>query len=376
MNFYTAEVVTLRSSKLFGQLPQTELDLLAKLGGEQTFEPGREIFKEGDPGDGLYFVKDGLVEISVSVGENSHHVFSTIEPGDIFGEMAVLEDKPRSATATAREKTVVHFIPRGDMLNLVARSPALSMALLREISNRLREFNGQYLREVIQAERLAVVGRFARSIIHDLKNPLNIIGITAEIAGMDNTSQEMRRESAGRIMRQVERISEMIGEILEFTQGSASEFVLTSMDFPLYLSQILDELRPELAPKSVTIEMASPPPAVSLPLNPKRLRRAFSNLLHNAAEAMPDGGSIYLRFEAKPSELVVEVEDTGPGIAPEIAGRLFEPFATHGKAHGTGLGLSICKRIVEEHHGWISARTEPGRGAIFTFGLPLPKKQG
>jgi signal transduction histidine kinase len=63
---------------------------------------------------------------------------------------------------------------------------------------------------------------------------------------------------------------------------------------------------------------------------------------------------------------------SGRGIAPEIAGQLFETFATHGKVHGTGLGLSISKTIVEDHHGWIKARNEPGKGAVFSFGLPRP----
>ena len=89
---------------------------------------------------------------------------------------------------------------------------------------------------------------------------------------------------------------------------------------------------------------------------------------------MPEGGKIVLRFVETPTEVVTEIEDSGPGIAPEMAGRLFEPFATHGKAHGTGLGLSICKRIVADHQGWISARSEPGHGAIFAFGLPRPKR--
>jgi signal transduction histidine kinase len=70
---------------------------------------------------------------------------------------------------------------------------------------------------------------------------------------------------------------------------------------------------------------------------------------------------------------VTEIEDTGSGIAPEIAGQLFEAFATHGKAHGTGLGLSICKKIVEDHGGWIRSGNAPTRGAIFSFGLPLAK---
>ncbi len=87
---------------------------------------------------------------------------------------------------------------------------------------------------------------------------------------------------------------------------------------------------------------------------------------------MPDGGVVTFRFQATPQEVATEIEDSGKGIAPEIASRMFEPFATYGKAQGTGLGLSICRRIVEDHRGRIFARTEPGRGAIFVFTLPVP----
>jgi signal transduction histidine kinase len=80
-----------------------------------------------------------------------------------------------------------------------------------------------------------------------------------------------------------------------------------------------------------------------------------------------------LRFKSGEKEITVEIEDNGPGISPEIAGQLFQPFATHGKAKGTGLGLSICKKIVEDHGGSISAHSEPGRGATFAFTLPLAK---
>jgi signal transduction histidine kinase len=106
-------------------------------------------------------------------------------------------------------------------------------------------------------------------------------------------------------------------------------------------------------------------------MDQKRLMHVFSNLLHNALDAMPGGGQITIGFELRPNEVVTEIEDTGPGIAEQILPRLFEAFATFGKAKGTGLGLSICKRIVEDHRGWITARNEPGRGAVFSFGLPL-----
>jgi signal transduction histidine kinase len=311
-----------------------------------------------------------LVEISGLVGHQVRLVFSEVGPGDLFGEMAVIEDKPRSACAVAKADVSVSFIPRAEMLALVERSPVLALALLREISHRLREFNRQYLREVLQAERLAIVGRFARSIVHDLKNPLNVIGLTAEMAGMDEAPPQMRQQVAERIRVQVERISELIGEILDFTQDSQSDFVLTPFDYGVFVNQLLDELDPEADLKLVTIELANPPPPVEVFIHPKRLRRVFCNLIHNATDAMPEGGKILLRFHATDTEVVTEFEDAGRGLAPEVAGQLFHAFPTHGKAHGTGLGLSICKRIIEDHQGWIAARNAPGRGAVFSFGLP------
>lgn len=364
-------MVTLETSELFRELNGNDLQALKGFAQERKYRPGEDIFREGDAGDGIYSVKEGLVEISGIVGQNVRVSFSKVGAGEIFGEMAVLEDKPRSASATAREETTVYFLERTEMLKLVGRSPALSLSLLREISHRLREFNHQYLREVLQTERLAIIGRFARSIVHDLKNPLNIIGLTAEMAGSAHAPLEMRQDAQARIRKQVDRISDMIGEILDFTQGSQSAVILALFDYGQYVERVLEEIRPEAALKSASLELGSPLPGVKVQLDPKRLRRVFHNLVNNATDAMPRGGKVIVRFVVKKAEIVTEIEDTGPGIAPEIAGRLFEAFATHGKAHGTGLGLSISKRILEDHRGWISARNEPGRGAVFSFGLPL-----
>jgi signal transduction histidine kinase len=365
-------MVTLEDSRLFRQLKSADMAALRGAARERTLRAGQEIFKEGDAGDGLYVVKDGLVEISAGVGQNGRQVFSQVGPGEMFGEMAVIEDKPRSANALAKDETIVYFVSRDELLTLVERSPSLALALLREVSHRLRQFDRQYLREVLQAERLAVIGRFARSVVHDLKNPLNIIGLTAEIAGMSQSTPESRQQAVASIRQQVDRISEMIGEILDFTQGVSSNLVLPPMDYSVFVRDVVEELRSEAALRSVAVEFENEPPRKHLIINPKRLRRVFHNLIHNATEAMQTGGKVLLRFASNPKEVVTELEDTGPGIAPEMEGRLFEAFATHGKVNGTGLGLSICKRIIEDHHGWISGRNQPGRGAIFAFGLPVP----
>lgn len=365
-------MLPIEASPLFKRLTAEELKELTRTAREMRFAADQEIFKEGDSGDGVYVVKSGQVHISGLVGPERRHIFSRIEPGDIFGEMAVLDNKPRSATATAGPASEVYFFPRDEMLRLVESSPALAMVLLREISGRLREFNRQYVEEVLQTERLALVGRFARSIVHDLKNPLNIIGISAEMAGSDRSTPDSRRLAKTRISRQVDRISELVNEILEFTQGSRDAFVAAPTDYETFIAQLLDEIRPEIELKSATIRLENPVPPVKLLLDPKRLRRVFYNLIHNATDAMPDGGPILFRFSMlNGGEVMTEIEDSGPGIAPEVVDRLFDAFVTHGKAHGTGLGLSICRKIVEDHQGRISARNEPGRGAIFSFILPV-----
>jgi signal transduction histidine kinase len=363
-------MVALEASKLFCQLNPAELNALRRVTREQTYAAEQEIFKEGDDGDGVYVVRDGLVEISGLVDQNMRLVFSRIGPGDVFGEMAVIESKPRSACAVAKVDTRVYFIPRTELLALVERSPVLALTLLQEISHRLREFNRQYLQEALQTERLAVVGRFARSIVHDLKNPLNIIGLTAEMASMDRATPEMRQRASAGIRKQVESISDLIGEILDFTQGAKPGYMLTPADYGAFVNHLMEELIPEVGLKAVTLELENPPPSAEVLIHPKRLRRVFYNLMHNATDAMPEGGKIMLRFQTTDAEVVTEIEDSGKGIAPEIVPQLFEVFATHGKAHGTGLGLSICKRIIEDHEGWISARNQMGRGAVFSFGLP------
>jgi signal transduction histidine kinase len=362
----------LESCKPFRNLNSNELDELRKIAAERTFAAGERIFKEGDSGDGIYAVKEGSVEISVAMNQNARHVFAKLGPGDIFGEMAVVELKPRSATAMATTNTQVYFIPRDALLSLLGKSPALSLELLRDISQRLRDFNRRYIDETIQAERLAVIGRFARSIIHDLKNPLSIIGMSAELIAMQPAKPELRETAQARIRKQVERISDLISDILDFTNGSQARMFVGNTNYAVFVQSVLEEIRTDVEPRRVGIE-AQPPPSVDLPIDPKRLRRVFHNLIHNATDAMPRGGTVFVRFLKENNELITEIEDTGSGIAPEIANTLFEAFATFGKEHGTGLGLSICKKIIEDHQGRIWARNQPGRGAVFAFALPLPK---
>ncbi|HEX4341948.1 MAG TPA: ATP-binding protein [Verrucomicrobiae bacterium] len=363
-------MVALETVSLFRHLGERDLAALRHIVREKHFSATQEIFHEGATGDGMYAVKSGLVEIST--GNAPKRVpLSEVKEGEIFGEMAVVENQPRSANAVAACDTVVWFIPRADLLQLLDKSPALSLSLLREISHRLREFNRHYINEVVQAERMSVIGRFTNSIIHDLKSPLSVIGMATEMLSSPEVPVDRRARATQHIHDQMERINDLITDVLEFTRGSTGPMPLIPLSYAAFVLPVIEELRHDARVKEVQIEFENQPPQRELRLNPRRLRRVFYNLIHNATDAMPNGGKIILRFIPGRTDITTEIEDTGHGIAPEIADNLFKAFATHGKANGTGLGLSISKKIVEDHGGRIWARNEPKHGAIFAFSLPL-----
>jgi signal transduction histidine kinase len=367
-------MVPLESSKLFCELSPADLENVKRVTEERVYVKGDHIFREGDVGDGIYVVKEGTVILAKVIAHGESRAYSQATEGDLFGEMAVLDDNMRSLSAIADGPTTVYFISRPDLEKLLDSTPRLAAAIVREIARRIRDFNEKYYKEVIEGERLSLVGRFASSIVHDLKNPLNIIGISADMACMPSATPESRQVSKVRIRKQVDRISNMVSELLEFTQGSNTNFVLARVDYSAFILQLIEEISAEVALKSVTIEYVNQPPPVLVQLNPQRLARVFHNFIGNAADAMPGGGKVRMSFHTTPDNmLVTEMHDTGKGIPQQMLDRLFQAFATFGKANGTGLGLSICKKIVQDHKGAVFARNAPEGGAVFGFSLPLPK---
>jgi signal transduction histidine kinase len=130
-----------------------------------------------------------------------------------------------------------------------------------------------------------------------------------------------------------------------------------------------DSLASTAESQSVAIEL-SIPPEIELPLERSRMERAFLNLVSNALEAMPGGGAVRISAVSKDGSVLVQVEDTGPGIAPEIRSQLFQPFVSAGKRNGLGLGLALTRQTVLDHGGEIWVDSQPGRGAKFCLRLP------
>ena len=353
----------------FADLLGEEAQKLNSTASAVSFPAGHVIFETGDFGDGLYAIDEGSVEIFTAIPDQQPRVIATLEKGAFFGEMAVIDDLPRSASARAQTAVRARFFSRQDTWHLFSQSPPLMIALMREVIGRMRRAAQRSMQEALEAERLAVVGRFAQSIVHDLKNPLNTIGIGADLLFSDDSTPEIRKEAGMLVRKQVDRLAGMIHEVLEFTRGTARSLELVPVDFREFMSSAIADLWPAADARAVKLQCGNEPPEVPALLDRVRLMHVINNLVNNAMDVMPSGGKIEFRFRLEDEFIVTEMEDSGPGIPPAIANQLFEPFVTHGKTHGTGLGLSICKRIVEDHKGTLSVISPPGRGAVFSFTL-------
>ena len=336
----------------------------------REYKTGEIIFAEGSPGDGIYAVLEGRVHISAYVSQSSSHSLGEFAPGEFFGEMSTINVAPRSATAAALQDSRLLFVSRDQVMELMECCPKLVFALLHAFSNRIRETNAHFVHQMLEAERLSMLGRFVRSIVHDLKNSLSVILLAGDAAASSNASPMLREQAKKRMHQQVDRLSRMLNELLRVSEGSTQHSV-EPVNFAAFIAEIIEETREELESKKVRVELQSAVPDLVFPLNARRLNRVFYNLFGNAADIMPDGGVITIRFQNTGGEIITEVEDSGPGFPPNIVEKLFTPFFTHGKASGTGLGLSICKNIIEDHGGRIWPVAETGRGAIFRFTLPI-----
>ncbi|HZC22112.1 MAG TPA: ATP-binding protein, partial [Candidatus Binatia bacterium] len=228
---------------------------------------------------------------------------------------------------------------------------------------------------LIQSERVAAWRELARRLAHELKNPLFPLQLTVEnlLRAREQSPEqfdEVFHESANTLLGEIQNLKTIIGRFSEFSK----------MPQPLWQSvQINDVVQgvaqlfqaqfeaPGRAAISCRLELDNNLNPIAA--DPDLLHRALSNLVLNAMDAMPSGGTLTLRTGATDGKVAVEVADTGSGLTREECERIFTPYYTS-KQHGTGLGLAIVQSVVTDHGGKISVRSEPGSGTAFTIELP------
>ena len=234
---------------------------------------------------------------------------------------------------------------------------------------------------LVQAERVAAWRELARRLAHELKNPLFPLQLTVEnLVRARNQSpeqfEEIFRESSSTLLAEIANLKAIVSRFSEFSRMPQPRFQqvrlneLVQDSVRLFQSQLTAPGRP---PIECRLELD---PALELiAADPELLHRALSNLILNAIDAMPNGGTLTLRTRQQEDRVYVEVSDTGPGLTSQEREQLFTPYFTT-KQHGTGLGLAFVQSVVSDHGGRISVRSKAGAGTTFSVELPRNAQKG
>ena len=305
-------------------------------------------------------------ELRTYVPLRAERPLSNIE-GPILGVFEIVQD------LSDDYQTIAHFKYRIMVTSVLIMG--LLFVVLRHIVKRgekiieKRASERLLLKEKLnQAERLASLGEMVAAVSHEIRNPLGIISSTAELLKRKLPRTDPQDQLADVIVQEANRLNSIVSDFLNFARPPTLN--LTSCKVEDILEENLTFLAPEIQSKGYEIHKEFATHVPEIQADPGLLYQAFSNILMNAMQAMPEGGSIYIEVSARANVLTIIFADEGKGIPDEVLKKIWEPFFTT-KEKGSGLGLPIVKKIVEGHGGTVGIGNGREKGAQVTVTLPV-----
>jgi signal transduction histidine kinase/ActR/RegA family two-component response regulator len=349
----------------------------AALSGEVVNLPDAAAPPPGSP-----FTSDRVLDQETGYRSKSMLVVPMKTPkGEVLGVLQLMNRRPDRS----RRFGSLEDISR-DAVSFSARSQDLAMALAAQgavalENNRLyAELRAALVtveesqQRIIRSERLRALGEMAGGVAHDFNNVLAVVIGRAQLLQRQLDAPELRRQ-----LQIIERVAQdgaqTVRRIQEFARMRRTR-PWQQVDVPEVVREVVEAARPrwsdQAQARAVTyamqLDLAPVPPVIG---DPAELRETFLNLLFNALDAMPQGGSVTFSTRVEDGRIACVIADTGVGMSEEVRQRCFEPFFTTKAEHGTGLGLSIAYGIVTRHGGEIEAWSRPGAGSRFTVRLPI-----
>ena len=296
-------------------------------------------------------------------------------------------EKVHLDTIHAQAERLAHT--NGELMQLTADLEDRVAARTSELEQKSEELRSM-TQQLWQAAKLATMGEIAASVAHELNNPLATVSLRVESVLLDLPPDDPRRRPLEVVEGEVERMARLIARLLEFSRRAEPQKI--RLDLSIEVGSSLELVQNHLKIRDVIARTELGPGPFTVLADRQQMRQVLLNLFTNAVDAMPDGGTLTIRIRhvasasrsdaqgdqddgrsasAGSGTVVVEVCDTGVGIAPDVLARVFEPFfTTKAEGQGTGLGLAICRRAMQEHDGLLEIESEPGQGAIVRLTLP------
>jgi GAF domain-containing protein len=255
-----------------------------------------------------------------------------------------------------------------DRKELKAEERSLLLAIANQLGIAIA--NARLRQEVLQAERMAAVGRVAASVAHDLRSPLGGILRSTEFLARPEISFETRQKLSQAVVSLARRLIGTSQEILDYIQGEPLPLKLEPCNLSDFLEEVLTVLQVDFSDQGIEVSKVFHYKE-DIVMDADRMAQVIYNIATNARNAMPQGGDFQVETQKVGENIILRFSDTGVGVPKELANQIFEPFFSYGKRQGAGLGLSIARRIVEEHGGTLHlASKKSGQGATFVLKLP------
>ena len=380
----------LKKVYFFQELPDQQIKKIQQVCHQIEYNPGDILFEEGSQADRFYIVADGAVEVWKDYKLPDRDLLAVHEQGHLFGEMALIDELPRSATVLAKEPTRLFYIDRDDFHTIIQDNSKIAISILKSVSAMVRKSNEYFVdnlrerarelektnqalqeaqEELLLKDRLSTLGKFSSLILHDIRNPLSILRSMAEMIVLNSSERKKVERNAKKIISEADRLNQIASELLDYSRGEI-RLNMSIVNLNSFFNRLLEAVGEKFQARDITVttEISISEPVI---MDEQRMFRVFLNLADNARKAMPQGGKFSIKAFKADQTFKVEVADTGVGMDLSIQKKIFDPFFSYYDQGGTGLGMSIVKSIIEAHHGTLFVSSKPNGGTTFRVTLPL-----
>ncbi len=335
----------------------------------------------------FYVLLEGCVQVTKRINASEVRPLKTLQPGDFFGEMALIHNAPRGASVTALTDVRVLELDKDDFHNLLQSSNILSLTMVREVSRRLREndqmaiedlrYKAQELAGAYQqlAEQEHARSQFLTTIAHELRTPLATASGFLQVIRSGMLKTDALNSALETVSRNLQDIISITNNILFLQEMDLILPEFRPVDMGKIVMQSVERLNGKTTAATVGVKVNIAPGLPETRGDVKSLERAVLAVLDNAVKFSHPCGEVRVDVVPDPGGVTVVVEDDGVGIPEEAVPFIFDRFFHIDKVgdrlfRGAGIGLSIARAVIEQHQGYINVKSQLGAGSTFTIHLP------
>lgn len=370
--------------RAFPGIPSSQAEEIIQASQEKNYPAGTVLCHEGAYETIFYILLEGEVRVSKWLNPHEERVLKQLGRGDFFGEMAIVNNAPRAATVMAITPVTVLEVLKDSFASLLERSSHLSLALMREVSRRLRENDQMAIDDLrLKASELAEAYQqlseleiarreFLTTIAHELRTPLMAANGYLEAIRMGAMQGEALTNAIDTVYRNLQEVTALTNDILFVQEMDLILPEFTPSDIGEIVSSAVEQQRTHAAKNGVTLNLSISPSLPKIRAEARSLTRAVNAILDNAIKFSPEGGEVQVEAGGDTAMIWIRVQDHGVGIPREVQGRIFDRFFHLDQVgkhlfRGVGLGLSIARQVVEQHNGKIVVESQLGVGSTFTI---------